>query len=111
MSERVAIVTGAGGELGRATAQRLAAAGFTVVRTDRSEIVTHCATYNVAQPNGTCMLFIADPGLMLTPPVSKVMPLPTMTTCTPGLGRLGRQLAWISRGGADALGRAGAGRR
>jgi NAD(P)-dependent dehydrogenase (short-subunit alcohol dehydrogenase family) len=37
MSERVAIVAGAGGELGRATAQKLAAAGFTVVRTDRSE--------------------------------------------------------------------------
>jgi NAD(P)-dependent dehydrogenase (short-subunit alcohol dehydrogenase family) len=37
MSERVAIVTGAGGELGRATAEKLAAAGFTVVGTDRSE--------------------------------------------------------------------------
>jgi NAD(P)-dependent dehydrogenase (short-subunit alcohol dehydrogenase family) len=28
MSERVAIVTGAGGELGRATAAKLAAAGY-----------------------------------------------------------------------------------
>ena len=37
MSERVAIVVGAGGELGRATAGKLAAAGFTVVGTDRSE--------------------------------------------------------------------------
>ncbi len=37
MSERVAIVAGAGGELGRATAEKLAAAGFTVVGTDRSE--------------------------------------------------------------------------
>ena len=37
MSERVAIVVGAGGELGRATAQKLAAAGFTVVGVDRSE--------------------------------------------------------------------------
>jgi NAD(P)-dependent dehydrogenase (short-subunit alcohol dehydrogenase family) len=37
MSERVAVVTGAGGELGRATAQKLAAAGFTVVGIDRSE--------------------------------------------------------------------------
>jgi NAD(P)-dependent dehydrogenase (short-subunit alcohol dehydrogenase family) len=37
MSERVAIVVGAGGELGRATAEKLAAAGFTVVGTDRSE--------------------------------------------------------------------------
>jgi len=37
MSERVAIVVGAGGELGRATAQNLAAAGFTVVGVDRSE--------------------------------------------------------------------------
>ena len=37
MSERVAIVAGAGGELGRATAQKLAAAGFTVVGVDRSE--------------------------------------------------------------------------
>jgi NAD(P)-dependent dehydrogenase (short-subunit alcohol dehydrogenase family) len=36
MSERVAIVVGAGGELGRATAVKLAAAGFTVVGTDRS---------------------------------------------------------------------------
>ena len=35
--ERVAIVVGAGGELGRATAEKLAAAGFTVVGTDRSE--------------------------------------------------------------------------
>jgi NAD(P)-dependent dehydrogenase (short-subunit alcohol dehydrogenase family) len=35
--ERVAIVAGAGGELGRATAQKLAAAGFTVVGVDRSE--------------------------------------------------------------------------
>jgi NAD(P)-dependent dehydrogenase (short-subunit alcohol dehydrogenase family) len=35
--ERVAIVTGAGGELGRATAQKLAAAGFAVVGTDRNE--------------------------------------------------------------------------
>src|SRR5260370_4661943 len=37
MSERVAIVVGAGGELGRATAEKLAAAGFTVVGVDRSE--------------------------------------------------------------------------
>jgi NAD(P)-dependent dehydrogenase (short-subunit alcohol dehydrogenase family) len=37
MSERVAIVVGAGGELGRTTAQTLAAAGFTVVGIDRSE--------------------------------------------------------------------------
>jgi NAD(P)-dependent dehydrogenase (short-subunit alcohol dehydrogenase family) len=36
-TERVAIVAGAGGELGRATAQKLAAAGFTVVGVDRSE--------------------------------------------------------------------------
>ena len=37
MSEHVAIVVGAGGELGRATAEKLAAAGFTVVGIDRSE--------------------------------------------------------------------------
>jgi len=37
MSERVAIVAGAGGELGRATAEKLAAAGFTVDGIDRSE--------------------------------------------------------------------------
>src|SRR6266550_6799931 len=37
MSERVAIVAGAGGELGRATAEKLAAAGFTVVGVDRKE--------------------------------------------------------------------------
>jgi NAD(P)-dependent dehydrogenase (short-subunit alcohol dehydrogenase family) len=37
MSERVAIVVGAGGELGRATAEKLAADGFTVVGVDRSE--------------------------------------------------------------------------
>jgi len=37
MNERVAIVVGAGGELGRATAQTLAAAGFTVVGVDRNE--------------------------------------------------------------------------
>ena len=37
MSERVAIVAGAGGELGRATTEKLAAAGFTVVGVDRSE--------------------------------------------------------------------------
>ena len=37
MSERVAIVTGAGGELGRATAARLAAAGYAVTGIDRSE--------------------------------------------------------------------------
>ena len=36
MSPRVAIVVGAGGELGRATAQKLAAAGFTVVGVDRN---------------------------------------------------------------------------
>jgi NAD(P)-dependent dehydrogenase (short-subunit alcohol dehydrogenase family) len=36
MSERVAIVVGAGGELGRATSVKLAAAGFAVVGTDRS---------------------------------------------------------------------------
>jgi len=35
--ERVAIVAGAGGELGRATAEKLAAAGFTVAGVDRSE--------------------------------------------------------------------------
>ena len=37
VSDRVAIVVGAGGELGRATAETLAAAGFTVVGVDRSE--------------------------------------------------------------------------
>jgi NAD(P)-dependent dehydrogenase (short-subunit alcohol dehydrogenase family) len=37
MSERVAILVGAAGELGRVTAQRLAAAGFTVVGVDRNE--------------------------------------------------------------------------
>jgi NAD(P)-dependent dehydrogenase (short-subunit alcohol dehydrogenase family) len=37
MSERVAIVVGAGGELGRTTAQKLAAAGFTVAGIDRNE--------------------------------------------------------------------------
>jgi NAD(P)-dependent dehydrogenase (short-subunit alcohol dehydrogenase family) len=36
-NERVAIVAGAAGELGRATAEKLAAAGFTVVGVDRSE--------------------------------------------------------------------------
>jgi NADP-dependent 3-hydroxy acid dehydrogenase YdfG len=35
--ERVAIVAGAGGELGRATAEKLAAAGFTTVGVDRNE--------------------------------------------------------------------------
>ena len=37
MSERVAIVVGAGGELGRSTAQKLAAAGYAVTGVDRSE--------------------------------------------------------------------------
>jgi len=37
MSERVAIVVGVGGELGRATAQILAGAGYTVVGVDRNE--------------------------------------------------------------------------
>src|SRR6266566_1996909 len=37
MSERVAIVAGAGGELGRATAEKLAAAGFTVAGVDRNK--------------------------------------------------------------------------
>jgi NAD(P)-dependent dehydrogenase (short-subunit alcohol dehydrogenase family) len=37
MSERVAIVVGAGGELGCATAEKLAAAGYTVAGVDRSE--------------------------------------------------------------------------
>ncbi len=37
MSERVAIVVGAGGELGRATSEKLVAAGFTVAGVDRSE--------------------------------------------------------------------------
>jgi NAD(P)-dependent dehydrogenase (short-subunit alcohol dehydrogenase family) len=37
MSERVAIVAGAGSELGRSTAEKLAAAGFTAVGVDRSE--------------------------------------------------------------------------
>jgi 3-oxoacyl-[acyl-carrier protein] reductase len=36
MSERVAVVVGAGGELGRATAIALAGAGFTVVAVDRA---------------------------------------------------------------------------
>ena len=37
MNERVAIVTGAGGELGRATAEKLAVAGYAVTGIDRNE--------------------------------------------------------------------------
>jgi NAD(P)-dependent dehydrogenase (short-subunit alcohol dehydrogenase family) len=37
VSERIAIVVGAGGELGRATAKALAGAGYTVVGVDRNE--------------------------------------------------------------------------
>jgi NAD(P)-dependent dehydrogenase (short-subunit alcohol dehydrogenase family) len=37
MSERVAIVTGAAGELGRATAEKLTAGGFTAIGVDRNE--------------------------------------------------------------------------
>jgi NAD(P)-dependent dehydrogenase (short-subunit alcohol dehydrogenase family) len=37
MSERVAVVVGVGGELGRATVTSLAGAGFTVVAVDRSQ--------------------------------------------------------------------------
>jgi NAD(P)-dependent dehydrogenase (short-subunit alcohol dehydrogenase family) len=37
MSEHVAIVVGAGGELGSRTTEKLAAAGFTAVGVDRSE--------------------------------------------------------------------------
>jgi NAD(P)-dependent dehydrogenase (short-subunit alcohol dehydrogenase family) len=37
MSERIAVVVGAGGELGRATAAALADAGYTVVGADRNE--------------------------------------------------------------------------
>jgi NAD(P)-dependent dehydrogenase (short-subunit alcohol dehydrogenase family) len=37
MSDRLAIVAGAGGPLGRAPAVKLAAAGFTVVGIDRNE--------------------------------------------------------------------------
>ena len=37
MGKRVAIVAGAGGELGRAVAEKLTAAGFTVAGIDRSE--------------------------------------------------------------------------
>jgi NAD(P)-dependent dehydrogenase (short-subunit alcohol dehydrogenase family) len=37
VSERVAIVAGAGSEVGHSTAEKLAAAGFTVVGVDRSE--------------------------------------------------------------------------
>ena len=37
ISERVAIVVGAGGELGRATAEALAGSGYTVVGVDRNE--------------------------------------------------------------------------
>jgi NAD(P)-dependent dehydrogenase (short-subunit alcohol dehydrogenase family) len=37
MSGRVAVLAGAGGELGRVTARKLAAAGFTVVGIDRNE--------------------------------------------------------------------------
>jgi NAD(P)-dependent dehydrogenase (short-subunit alcohol dehydrogenase family) len=36
MSDRVAVVAGAGGPLGRAVAVRLAGAGFTVAGVDRS---------------------------------------------------------------------------
>ena len=37
MSDRVAIVAGAGGPLGQAVAAKLATAGFTVVGIDRNE--------------------------------------------------------------------------
>lgn len=37
MSERIAVVVGAGGEVGRATAAALAGAGYTVVGVDRNE--------------------------------------------------------------------------
>ena len=50
MSERVAIVVGAGGELGRATAQKLATAGFTVVGVDRNEAALKELPDGIRQP-------------------------------------------------------------
>jgi NAD(P)-dependent dehydrogenase (short-subunit alcohol dehydrogenase family) len=49
MSGRVAIVVGAGGELGQVTATRLAADGFTVVGIDRKEAKTDFR-YEVGDP-------------------------------------------------------------
>ena len=50
MSEHVAIVAGAGGELGRATAEKLAAAGFTVAGVDRNRCRTASASKRPTRP-------------------------------------------------------------
>ena len=55
MSERVAIVVGEGGELGRATAQELAAAGFTAARSAVDRIAAEVGPPEVLMNTiGTC---------------------------------------------------------
>jgi hypothetical protein len=46
------------------------------------------------------IVFMPSPGLMFSPPVSKVIPLPMSTTCGVPAAPRGRQVASISRGGA-----------
>ena len=63
MSKRVAIVAGAGGDLGLVTAQKLAAAGFTVAARPGLEPAAGMAAYTVSEAALVRLVRMLDPEL------------------------------------------------
>jgi NAD(P)-dependent dehydrogenase (short-subunit alcohol dehydrogenase family) len=94
LNEKVAVVTGAGSGIGRATALALAAQGAVVVVTDVRESTAQATAGTIAAQGGTSRAFaldVADPGQMeqLAVQVKRLVGVPSILVNNAGIGVAG----------------------